>query len=167
MGQMQTIRGTSNTGLIPVKWATKYLQEQHEQDPLKPFYGSVVMTNYDLKADKGDKVVVPIVGLLSGAGVTDDGDYDGNIDSVGVTEFPVQVHEHGYAVGIKGQMSEKSLAISAKNINMQALTKWSAAFNARAAIDALSGMKLHTLGGQVLGAAGLGLMVLVRRPEDR
>jgi hypothetical protein len=40
---------------------------------------------------------------------------------------------------------------------MKGLTKWRAAFNARAVIDALSGLKLHTLGGNVLGASGLAL----------
>jgi hypothetical protein len=38
---------------------------------------------------------------------------------------------------------------------MKGLTKWRAAFNARAVIDALSGLELHTLGGNVLGENGL------------
>ena len=78
MASMQNIRGTDNTALIPKYWEKKYLKDQHEKDPLKPFYGtnSIVVTDYDLKAKKGDTVVVPIAGLPSGAGVTDDGDYD-------------------------------------------------------------------------------------------
>lgn len=157
--QMQNLRGTDNTALIPKYWEAKYLRDQHEKDPLKPFYGSdsVVVTDYDLKAKKGDTVVVPIAGLPSGSGVTDDGDYDADIGSVEVYDFQVQVHEHGRALGLKGKMSEKSPSFNARSLLMDSLTSWRAMFNARAVIDALSGLKLHRLGGNVLGSSGLAL----------
>ena len=155
MASMQNIRGTDNTALIPKYWEKKYLKDQHEKDPLKPFYGtnSIVVTDYDLKAKKGDTVVVPIAGLPSGAGVTDDGDYDSDIGSIEVYDFPVVVHEHGRALGLRGKMSEKSPSFNARTLLMDSLTSWRAMFNARAVIDALSGMDLHTLGGNVLGSA--------------
>jgi len=40
-------------------------------------------------------------------------------------------------------------------MTMDALTKWRGMFNARAVIDSLSGLVLHQLGGNVLGASGL------------
>jgi len=157
--QMQNLRGTDNTALVPKYWEKRFLKDQHEKDPLKPFYGtnSIVVTDYDLKAKKGDSVVVPIAGLPSGSGVTDDGDYDADIGSVEVYDFEVTVHEHGRALGLKGKMSEKSPAFSSRTLLMDTLTNWKSMFNARGVIDALSGLKLHTLGGNVLGASGLAL----------
>ena len=149
--QMQNLRGTDNTALVPKYWEKRYLKDQHEKDPLKPFYGtnSIVVTDYDLKAKKGDTVVVPIVGLPSGIGVTNDGDYDADIGSMEVYDFPIQVHEHGRALGLKGKMSEKSPSFNARSLLMDGLTQWRAMFNARAVIDALSGLVLYQLGGNV------------------
>jgi N4-gp56 family major capsid protein len=156
-GQMQNLRGTDNTALIPKYWEKKYLKDQFEKDPLKPFYGtdSVVVTDYDLKAKKGDIVIVTIVGLPTGAGVTDDGDYDADIGSMEVYDFAVQVHEHGRALGLKGKMSEKSPSFNSRTVLMDGLTQWRSMFNARAVIDALSGMQLHQFSGAVLGASAL------------
>jgi len=159
MASMVNLRGSSNTALIPIDWKKKYLKDSHEKDPLKPFYkkDSIVVTEWNLTGKKGDTIVVPIVGLPDGAGVTDDGDYDGDVGSVSVYDFPVRVHEHGRALGVNGKMSVKSPAFDARAVLIDALTQWRGMFDARAAIDALSGLKLHKLGGNVLGASGLAL----------
>ena len=157
MAALTVRRGTANTALVPKYWSQKYLEDSYDQNPLKPFYGSVVTTEFDLKAKKGDTVEVPIVGLLTGAGVTDDGDYDGTIDGLTLYNMPIVVHEHGKSAGLNGKMTEKSSALRTRKLNMKGLTKWRSAFDARALIDALSGLKLHTLGGNVLGASGLAL----------
>lgn len=153
--QMQNLRGVDNTALIPKYWESKYLKDQHEKDPLKPFYGtkSIVVTDYDLKAKKGDTVIVPIVGLPTGSGVTDDGNYDDDIGSMEVYDFAIVVHEHGRAMGIKGKMSEKSPSFASRTILMDGLTEWRSMFNARAVIDALSGLVLHQFSGIILGAS--------------
>ena len=157
MSAMSVIRASDNTALIPKYWEKKFLKDQHEKDPLKPFYGSdnIVVTDYDLKAAKGDTVVVTIVGLPDGDGVTDDGDYDSDIGSVEVYDFPVTIHEHGRSYGLAGQMTEKSAAFNSRTVTMNALTNWRGLFNARAVIDALSGLSLHSLGGNVLGDSGV------------
>ena len=157
MAALKVLRGTANSALVPKYWSRKYLEDSFEKDPLKPFYGSIIATEYDLKKTKGDTIEVPIVGLLTGSGVTDDGDYDGDIGALPLYNMPVTIHEHGRAAGLNGKMTEKSCAIRTRTLTMKGLTKWRAAFNARAVIDALSGLKLHTLGGNVLGASGLAL----------
>lgn len=157
MAALKVLRGTANSALVPKYWSRKYLEDSFEKDPLKPFYGSIIATEYDLKKAKGDTIEVPIVGLLTGSGVTDDGDYDGDIGALPLYNMPVTIHEHGRAAGLNGKMTEKSSALRTRTLTMKGLTKWRAAFNARAVIDALSGLKLHTLGGNVLGASGLAL----------
>lgn len=157
MAALKVLRGTANSALVPKYWSRKYLEDSFEQDPLKPFYGSIIATEYDLKKTKGDTIEVPIVGLLTGSGVSDDGDYDGDIGALPLYNMPVTIHEHGRAAGLNGKMTEKSSAIRTRTLTMKGLTKWRAAFNARAVIDALSGLELHTLGGNVLGDSGLAL----------
>jgi N4-gp56 family major capsid protein len=157
MAALKVLRGTANSALVPKYWSRKYLEDSFEKDPLKPFYGSIIATEYDLKKTKGDTIEVPIVGLLTGSGVTDDGNYDGDIGALPLYNMPVTIHEHGRAAGLNGKMTEKSAALRTRTLTMKGLTKWRAAFNARAVIDALSGLKLHTLGGNVLGASGLAL----------
>lgn len=157
MAALKVLRGTANSALVPKYWSRKYLEDSFEKDPLKPFYGSIIATEYDLKKTKGDTIEVPIVGLLTGSGVTDDGNYDGDIGALPLYNMPVTIHEHGRAAGLNGKMTEKSSALRTRTLTMKGLTKWRAAFNARAVIDALSGLKLHTLGGNVLGASGLAL----------
>lgn len=153
----KVIRGTMNSALVPKYWVKKYLEDQHEKDPLKPWYGvgNIVTTAYDLKAEKGDTIEVPIVGLPTGDGVTDDGDYDGDITGIAVYNLPITIHEHGKSFGLNGLMTEKSAAFAARTMTMDACTKWRSMFNTRAVIDALSGLALHSLGGNVLGASGL------------
>ena len=155
MAALSVRRGTANTALVPKYWSQKYLKDSFEKNPLKPWYGSIVVTEYNLKGQKGDTIEVPIVGLLTGSGVTDDGDYDGDIGSLPLYNLPVRIHEHGKSAGLAGNMTEKSCALRTRNLTMDGLTQWRAAFDARALIDALSGLKLHTLGGNVLGASGL------------
>ena len=157
MGALKHVRGVDNSALVPKYWSRKYLEDSFEKDPLAPFYGSIIATEYNLKGQKGDTIEVPIVGLLTGAGVTDDGDYDGDIGALPLYNMPVVIHEHGRAAGLNGKMTEKSSALRTRTLTMKGLTKWRAAFNARAVIDALSGLKLHYLGGNVLGASGLAL----------
>lgn len=157
MAALKVLRGTANSALVPKYWSRKYLEDSFEKDPLKPFYGSIIATEYDLTKTKGDTIEVPIVGLLTGSGVTDDGNYDGDIGALPLYNMPVTIHEHGRAAGLNGKMTEKSSALRTRTLTMKGLTKWRAAFNARAVIDALSGLKLHTLGGNVLGASGLAL----------
>lgn len=154
---LKVLRGAENSALVPKYWSRKYLEDSFEKDPLKPFYGSIIATEYDLTKTKGDTIEVPIVGLLTGSGVTDDGNYDGDIGALPLYNMPVTIHEHGRAAGLNGKMTEKSCALRTRTLTMKGLTKWRAAFNARAVIDALSGLKLHTLGGNVLGASGLAL----------
>ncbi|MFA5385825.1 MAG: DUF4043 family protein [Eubacteriales bacterium] len=152
-------RGSDNTALVPKFWSQKYLKDSYAKNPLKPWYGSIIITEYDLKGKKGDTVEVPIVGLMSGSGVTDDGNYDS--DAVGANaalplyNLPIVIHEHGKASSLNGTMTEKSSALRSRTLTMEGLTDWRAAFDARALIDSLSGLKLHTLGGNVLGASGL------------
>lgn len=157
MAALTVRRGTGHSALVPKYWSQRFLKDSFEKNPLKPFYGanSIVITEYNLKGQKGDTVEVPIVGLLTGAGVGDDGNYDGAIGSLPLYNLPVVVHEHGNAAGLNGNMTEKSCALKTRTLTMEGLTDWGAAFDARALIDSLSGMKLHTLGGQVLGASGL------------
>lgn len=157
MAALKVLRGAANSALVPKYWSRKYLEDSFEKDPLKPFYGSIIATEYDLKKAKGDTIEVPIVGLLTGSGVTDDGNYDGDIGALPLYNMPVTIHEHGRAAGLNGKMTEKSAALRTRTLTMKGLTKWRAAFNARAVIDALSGLKLHTLGGNVRGASGLAL----------
>lgn len=152
---LTVLRGANNSALVPKYWSRKYLEDSFEKDPLKPFYGSIIATEYDLTKTKGDTIEVPIVGLLTGSGVTDNGNYDGDIGALPLYNMPVTIHEHGRAAGLNGKMTEKSCALRTRTLTMKGLTKWRAAFNARAVIDALSGLKLHTLGGNVLGAGGL------------
>jgi N4-gp56 family major capsid protein len=156
MAATKVLRGTDNSALVPKVWAQRFLKDSYAKDPTKPFYAAgIIATEYNLKKDKGDIVEVPIVGLLSGSGVTDDGDYDGTNEELPLYNMPIHVHEHGNASGLNGIMTEKSSALRTRTITMSALTDWRAAFNVRAVIDALSGLKLHKLGGQVLGASGL------------
>lgn len=147
------LRGTDNTALVPKYWSQKYLKDSYAKDPTKPFYGAgIIMTEYNLKAQKGDTVEVPIVGQLSGSGVSDDGDYDSTNEELPLYNMPVRVHEHGNSSGLNGIMTEKSSALRTRTLTMEALTGWRAAFNVRAVIDSLSGLNLHKLGGNVLGA---------------
>jgi len=156
MAATKVLRGTDNSALVPKHWSQKFLKDSFAKDPTKPFYSAgVIVTEYNLKGQKGDTVEVPIVGRLTGSGVTDDGDYDSATEELPLFNMPVRIHEHGNVSGLNGNMTEKSSALRTRSLTMEALTDWRADFNVRAIIDALSGLKLHKLGGNVLGASGL------------
>jgi N4-gp56 family major capsid protein len=156
MAATKILRGTDNTALVPKKWSQKFLKDSWAKDPTKPLYAAgIITTEYDLTKDKGDIVEVPIVGRLTGAGVTDDGDYDGTNEELPLYNMPIRIHEHGNASGLNGIMTEKSSALATRTLTMNALTDWRKDFNVRAVIDALSGLKLHKFGGNVTGASGL------------
>jgi N4-gp56 family major capsid protein len=147
------LRGTDNSALVPKYWSTKFLKDSYAKDPTKPFYGAgIIMTEYNLKSEKGDTIEVPIVGQLTGSGVGNDGDYDSTSDALPLFNMPVRIYEHGNASQLNGIMTEKSSALRTRTLTMEALTGWRAAFNVRAIIDSLSGLLLHKLGGNVLGA---------------
>lgn len=81
-----------------------------------------VMTN--LKKEAGDQITIPLMMKLTGDGVMDDADLEGNEEALVMYDFAVKVHEYAHAVRLKGKLEEKKTALNLRTAAKQGLTTW-------------------------------------------
>ncbi|KXB91764.1 hypothetical protein HMPREF3191_00878 [Veillonellaceae bacterium DNF00626] len=80
------------------------------------------MTN--LKKEAGDTIVIPLLKALTGTGVTDDAQLEGQEEALQFYDFAVQVHEKAHAVKLKGKLEEQKTAIDLRKHAKQGLATW-------------------------------------------
>lgn len=130
--------------LTQQKWPATYFRYTLENMILSKFFGtgsnSLIQVNKELTKETGDKITFKLRLPLSNAGISDDGDLEGNEEAMNFHNFPITIHERGNAVKSRGKMTDKRTAINIKREATEALGDWLAEQLDNDLVYALSGL---------------------------
>lgn len=106
----------------------------------------------DLTKKAGDTVVCPLTIKLSGAGVSGDGELEGNEEEIVSYDFQPKLDQLRHAVRLKGRMDEKKAAYNMRSDAKEKLKLWWAERIDREILSKLSGDTTGTLTALALHA---------------
>lgn len=78
----------------------------------------------NLKKEAGDRIIIPLLLKLTGEGVYDDADVEGNEEELRFHDFMVEVHEIAHAVRLKGKFEEQKTQIDLRKAAKTGLQTW-------------------------------------------
>lgn len=106
----------------------------------------------DLNKKPGDTVVVPLTVKLNGAGVSGDGELEGNEEEIVSYSFAPKIDQLRHAVRLRGVMDEKKAAYNMRSDAKDKLKMWWAERIDREILSKLSGDTAGTLTSSALHA---------------
>lgn len=119
---------TVPTNLIQKAWAKQLWTEALKETYFNKFTGegenSIIQTKSELKKDAGDKITVPLLMNLVGAGITGDNTLEGNEEALQFYDCAVEIDQIRHAVKLKGRFEEQKTQINLRTSAKNALKKW-------------------------------------------
>lgn len=85
---------------------------------------NIVHVKTQLEKGRGDKITIPIRMRLTGAGVTEGQELDGNEEAMTFSNFDLTLAEHRHAVKVEKGISEHRVAFSITDEARQAIKDW-------------------------------------------
>lgn len=115
-------------GLVQKAWAKQLFKEAERENFFNKFTGttanSIIQVMTDLKKDKGDKITVPLLMRLTGAGVTGDNKLEGNEEALQFYDFQVAVDQIRHGVCLEGEFAEQKTQINMRTQAKEGLKVW-------------------------------------------
>lgn len=119
---------TVPTNLVQKAWAKQLWREAERDNFFAKFTGegqnNIIQMKTDLKKEAGDKITVPLVMRLTGAGVTGDNTLEGNEEALQIYDCTVTVDQIRHAVRLKGRMEEQKTALDLRRAAKDGLKLW-------------------------------------------
>ena len=114
--------------LVQKAWARQLWKEAERDNFFAKFTGegqnSIIQMKTDLKKEAGDKITIPLVMRLTGAGVTGDNMLEGNEEALQIYDCTVTVDQIRHAVRLKGRMEEQKTALDLRTAAKDGLKLW-------------------------------------------
>lgn len=114
--------------LVKKSWARDTWKAGLHKSYFDKFMGtgadSIVQIKTELKKDKGDSIVIPLLMPLKGAGVLDDNMLEGNEESLIYKDFKVSINQLRNAVRIAGKFEEQKTQLNMRTDAKNALSDW-------------------------------------------
>ncbi len=114
--------------LVQEAWAKATFAAGVEKTFFNKFMGtaptSIVQVKEELQKEAGDKMTIPLLMPLSGAGVTGDNILEGNEEQLIYRDFSVTIDQLRNAVRLTGKMDEKKTQINMRQDAKTALAEW-------------------------------------------
>lgn len=133
----------TNDPLTRKVWSTDTFKEAIGMTYFGKFMGTggsnMIQVKTDLNKGKGDRVRIPLRGLLTGAGVTGDSTLEGNEEALTLYYDDVTIDQVRHAVRSDGRMSEQRGVIEFRTEAKAALADWNAEMMDKAMINQLTG----------------------------
>jgi N4-gp56 family major capsid protein len=116
------------TNLIQKAWAKDLWKAAQKDLYFQKFMGtgpdSIIQRKDELKKEAGDRITIPLMMKLTGAGITGDNTLQGNEEALIFHDFSVQVDQIRHAVRMKGKMEEQKTQIDMRNAGKEGLKIW-------------------------------------------
>lgn len=116
------------TALVQKAWGKEVWMAATRESYFAKFTGEgngfIIDKMTNLKKEAGDTITIPLLMPLSGAGVVDDGQLEGNEEALQFYDFSVTVHEKAHAVKLKGKLEEQKTAIPLRKHAKEGLATW-------------------------------------------
>ncbi|PWM78666.1 MAG: N4-gp56 family major capsid protein [Phascolarctobacterium sp.] len=133
---------TVPTNLVHKAWAKQLWKEAERDNFFSKFTGegsnNIIQVKTDLKKEAGDKITVPLVMRLTGAGVTGDNTLEGNEEQLQLYDCTVTVDQIRHAVRLKGKMEEQKTALDLRQAAKDGLKLWMKEKVEQMTVDALT-----------------------------
>lgn len=117
-----------NDTLVKKSWARDTWKAGLHKSYFEKFTGtsadSIVQIKTDLKKDKGDSIIIPLLMPLKGAGVLDDNMLEGNEESLIYKDFSVSINQLRNAVRLAGKFEEQKTQINMRTDAKNSLSDW-------------------------------------------
>lgn len=114
--------------LVKTAWAKDTWAAGLNKSYFKKFTGTsednIVQVKEELKKEKGDSIIIPLLLPLAGAGVTGDNQLEGNEEAMIYRDFKVSLDQIRNAVVITGRMEEQKTQIDLRKDAKNALSDW-------------------------------------------
>jgi N4-gp56 family major capsid protein len=147
---------TAASALTPKVWDRRFFAEYIRTNRFKPYMGtgsnSIFQIKEDLTKEKGDRIVIPLVTKLTGAGVTGSTVLEGNEESLSSYGHEIIVNPLRHAVVVDDWQNQKS-AIDLRQAARDQLMNW-AQQNLRGGSGANAGVGIIEAFGSIQAAAG-------------
>jgi len=109
-------------------WDSDYFKEYVRANRFKRYMGtnenSVIQIKEDLTKKRGDRIHIPLITKLSGAGVTGNGLLEGNEEALGNYDHPIEVDTRRNAVAVTDH-EQQFTEIGLRNAAKEMLKLWS------------------------------------------
>lgn len=119
---------TVPVNLVEKAWGKDVWAQALKDSYFKKFTGTgnayIIDKMTNLKKEAGDTIIIPLLMGLTGEGVTDDAQLEGNEEALQFYDFAVQVHEKAHAVKLKGKLEEQKTSIDMRKHAKQGLATW-------------------------------------------
>lgn len=119
---------TVPTNLVQKAWAAQLWKEAQKDNFFKKFTGqgqdSIIQLVTQLKKEAGDKITIPLVMRLTGAGVTGDNTLEGQEEAMKYYDYAVTVDQFRHAVRLNGAMEEQKTALDLRSAAKEGLKNW-------------------------------------------
>lgn len=119
---------TVPSGLVQKAWGKEVWAQALKDSYFERFTGTgnsyIIDKMTNLKKEAGDTIVIPLMMPLTGKGVKDDGQLEGQEEALQFYDFAVQVHELSHAVKLKGKLEEQKTSINMRQHAKQGLSAW-------------------------------------------
>ena len=119
---------TVPAALVKKAWAKQLWKEAQKDNFFAKFTGegpeNIIQVKTELKKDKGDKITIPLVMNLTGAGVTGDNQLEGNEEALQFYDCAVEVDQIRHAVRLQGRMEEHKTQINLRAAAKEGLKNW-------------------------------------------
>lgn len=118
---------TAATGLTVQQWDDKFYMEYFQENRFKSEMGTssnaVIQVKEDLTKAKGDSLTYALVNRLTGTGVTDANDLEGNEESLDSRSFKLSINQRRHAVR-SSEWDEQISSIDLRKAAREALMDW-------------------------------------------
>lgn len=148
----------SNSALRPEIWQKALYKNVKDNLFFKKFMGTgddnIIQIKEDLKKDKGDTITVPITYKLTGNGVVDDGEMEGNEEAITAYSDSIVISQVRNAVRMTGELDEQTNVYNMRDDAKGKLSMWAQEYLERQFFHKLGGVNnvlLTDVAGNVVG----------------
>lgn len=133
----------TNDPLTRKVWSTEVFKEAIGMTYFGKFMGTggsnMIQVKTDLSKGKGDRIRIPLRGLLTGTGVTGDSTLEGNEEALTFYYDDVSIDQIRHAVRSEGRMSEQRGVPEFRSNAKEALADWNKEMMDKAMINQITG----------------------------